>query len=326
MLNTIKLCAIGALITLGISCSKTPELDVSAASKKQIIATHAFDLNAPITALSFTPNDVAPWLGRVIYIDKAGKLFSTDIEGRDPKPVGTGSYLDVFGLMQIKLPGVFLALNRKDGSLNAFIESDNEGRFSAMSTSTSSSISAQTFCQTMRPQEDKALLLTNEGTIVTLDISVVDQVAEIKNSGQVKAPKDTKICVFDDDTTYALSSHKGVHRLHAYKDKKWESQDLDFTPNSFASVTVGGTPSLAILGEKGVLLMDGQDMSAQYALSVADGLSIRGVASADFVSATSAPFGGAAFSEGVIVLSDKSTPRLVFISLGYMGDRLSAVQ
>ncbi len=102
--------------------------------------------------------------------------------------------------------------------------------------------------------------------------------------------------------------------------------ELSFTPRGFASVAIGGRPSLTVLGDEGMLLIDGENLNAAYHLTIADGLSIRGVASADFVSATSAPFGGAAFSEGVIVLSDTSTPRLVFISLGYMSGRLSAVQ
>ena len=325
MANIFRYCALGALITLGTSCSKTPELDVSAASEKQIIATHAFDLSAPIIALSFVPNDVGPWLGRVIYVGADGKLFSTDIEGRAPKPVGTGTYTDVYGLLQVKLPGVFLALSGDSGDLSAFIESDFEGRFSPMTLS-GADLSARSFCQTMDAQGSKIMILAADGAIATLGITVADKVAELTEAGRIKSPKGTTHCAFYANTIYALSSNKDNSSLHVYNEEKWQTMELSFTPRGFASVAIGGRPSLTVLGDEGMLLIDGENLNAAYHLTIADGLSIRGVASADFVSATSAPFGGAAFSEGVIVLSDTSTPRLVFISLGYMSGRLSAVQ
>jgi|GEM_PF-2177679 len=325
MIQSIKCWAIGALLALGTGCSKTPELDVSTAPQKEIIATHAFNTSSPITALSFTPNDVAPWLGRIIYINQDGELYSTDIEGRAPKRVGSGTYSHVNGMLQIKKPGVFFALAKNTGALEAFIESDNEGQFSPLILS-GPPILVRGICQTMTAQSENLLVLTKGGSLVNLNAQISTENVELTQVSSTEAPKNTTNCAYDEQNVYALANQKDTSTLHAYKDSKWHMTALDFTPSGFASLTLKERPALAVLGTEGVLFIDAEDLSTLYHIKITDGLSIRGLESAGFVSVTSAPFGGAAFNEGVIVLSDKSKPRLVFISLGYLNDRLSAVQ
>ena len=112
------------------SCTKpteaTKELPIV-----EMVATHAFDTKTQITALTFIPNNVAPWLGRIIMLDENQHLFSTDIEGRTPLAVNSKTYTDIAGLFRKNAAGVFLAIG-ENGKLEAFIQSDDAGNFKSL--------------------------------------------------------------------------------------------------------------------------------------------------------------------------------------------------
>jgi len=130
----------------------------------EITATHAIAIDESADGIGFVPNNVAPWLGRIILQNSDGGLVSTDIEGRSAQTIterGSGS---TFGLARENASGVFLAINSRNKRLDAFIESDDQGNFASQSYS-GDNISPQTLCTTDNAQQDSASALTADDKI-----------------------------------------------------------------------------------------------------------------------------------------------------------------
>ena len=243
-----------------------------------MVATHAIDLDTSISQLTFVPNSVAPWLGRIIIRDDDGFLFSTDIEGREPKPVGTGKYIDIFGLAREAAPGVFLAIT-EDNKIEAFIETDNEGSFSPLIYS-GESIKAQALCLSKAPSINNATVLTMDGKLNTLDLKIQDTHIEQSIMDSAQAPKRAKTCTA----------------------KQQEQKDYEFALNK-------GNRTL-----KARSLVEGK---LSNKVNVTNGLSVRGAQNIKHVASTQSNYGGGAYAKGVLALVDKDEQRIVFISMSY---------
>lgn len=289
----------------------------------EIVATHAIETETPITHLTFVPNDIAAWLGRVILIDKDNAVFSTDIEGRNPDKTGTQKYSDVTGVNRSQSAGVFLAINKSNNNLEAFVESNDEGQFSPLAYSGSIG-DPQIFCSSDRAGLDEAMLLSTGGNLLSLSLSVNDgddaQISTLEQSirSEIPAPSDTSICAASDTYIYAYAEKNS--RLSIHDGSQWDHLDLGISIESMSALTLRDTPYLIMIAEDAILLFDVSNMTFTRKIEIVPGLSIAGLEKAQFVTATTSNFGGGAFSDGMIALVQKDQQRIVYISLSYFAD------
>lgn len=316
-----KTCLLMGAVTALWACSneKTPE--PTHISTVEIVATHAFDTQTQIETLAFVPNNVAPWLGRLILLDTSGHIFSTDIEGRTPLEINSNVYRDIFGLSLDNAAGVFLAVNDRS-SLEAFIESDDNGGFSPM-TYSGSPLKAASFCKSTTPMTDKVKVLSVDGNIVDLTMNVQSTLVEHLETNSLQAPDGTIACAYDAEHIFVMTrSSKGASAIKVYEAGKWRPVTSPKNIAAFSPVLLNGETNLGYVGNgHNILHTFSQGQSTQ--LVVNNGLSIMGLAKTDFVTATTSNYGGAAFKDGVIVMIDANEQRIVFISRDYAGRKIS---
>lgn len=260
-----------------------------------MVATHAIDLDISVAQLTFVPNSVAPWLGRIILLDGNGRLYSTDIEGRDPKPVGTGKYIDIFGLARESAPGVFLAINI-DNQIEAFIESDDDGNFSPM-TYSGESVKVRRLCAQKQPMTHQLSLLTSHGEYFTLELVISKShishkiISPRPNSKKPDACKSYFPIISTPSKDFAIQSDIKSSGLYlSYTDPMVSNQKL---------------PILEA-----------------YSTHIKNGLSVRGVEHIKSTATTRSNYGGGAYADGVLALVDKNENRVVFISMSYAERKL----
>ena len=244
------------------------------------MATYAFDTKAPIKTLAFVPNDTAPWLGRLILVTDAGHLISTTIEGDDFVDVSQETYTDVFGLNRTKAAGIVIAINEA-GGLEAFIESDDKGGFSAM-TYSGASLHAKHFCRFASPDQGKLRLMDINDKVHSLSFIAKGNVIE------------QKVDITGPDASCATNA----------------SFIYGSNDSAYILTNVDGSAHLNVDGEQ-----------SRYTLSIADGLSIRGTDKTSNIIATRKNYGGAAFKDGVVAFIDSNEPRIVFLSLDYLASK-----
>lgn len=272
--------AAAGLMTLGLAACSGDKINTGDFTVVELVATHAFDTKQPVSSLTFVPNDAAPWLGRIILMTDTGQLLSTDIEGTTFVPVTNQRYREIYGLSRVGAAGLFIAIN-KMGGLEAFIESDDEGGFSAM-TYSGNSLKVERFCLEASPAANTLKLLAIDGKAHVLDFSVTDNV--IEQASQIAA---TSECA-------------GIPNF-AYNEDSYQLSSKDGPINV-------------------------QSQATNYRLSINDGLSIRGLKNANYVNATLANYGGAAFKDGVVAMVDADENRIVFLSLDYMAGKIPKPQ
>ncbi|PHQ60847.1 MAG: hypothetical protein COC03_00395 [Robiginitomaculum sp.] len=294
-----------------IETNELPSIDM--------VATHAIDLDISVAQLTFVPNNTAPWLGRIILMDEAGHLYSTDIEGRDPKPVGSGKYIDIFGLSREAAPGVFLAItgNKK---IEAFIESDNEGNFSPMIYS-GENIDAQGFCLAQDTTTKTAKILTTNSEFKRISINIEDKHLEQK----ILEPD-----LGTQDITENDPAFKNVYEC-VYDDGVFGGEWVSFAENKVKKINATGFGFISSVQEAekledivvntfqfrpantGELLINFNEFRA----NIKNGLSVHGVDNIKYVASTTSNYGGGAYAKGVLALVDKDEDRIVFISMSY---------
>ncbi len=318
------ICALGSWGALS-ACTNKTSLDTESQTVVEMVATHAIDTNDQITSLTFIPNNVAPWLGRIILRTESGKLHATDIEGRTPLKIGTHSYLDTFGIFRKNAAGVFLAINESN-HLEAFIQSDDAGNFKSM-TYSGTGLNVIKFCHSPLPQSNTVKLLTSDGKITTIEIVIQDTVIEHIEISTNKAPQDTIACAYDDAKIYALSksasTSTSIHIANLLAMKNWTLRQS--IPNILTLHLLGYSQNqhLGVISDIMHLLSVQTERTDNFEVSIKDGLSIRGLARVDYVQATTANYGGGAFKGGVIAMIDTQSPRIVFVSLEYAQSRLT---
>ena len=154
------------------------ELNGSAASRPsnpadmEMRATSDLYAPAPITQISFVPNNVASWLGHIIMVDENGDLHRATTNSK-VIPVKKGSFKDVIGLDRPNKAGAFLALT-ESGRLQAYIEADDDGNFKVIPLS-APEISLQQFCQANTADEGRILARTDNGELRAYDIEFADE-------------------------------------------------------------------------------------------------------------------------------------------------------
>jgi hypothetical protein len=316
------LTTISALGLITIACSgANVTVTITDLPVIEVMATHAIETENKTTSLTFVPNDVAPWLGRLVLSDSEAILYTTDIEGREPHKTNPQQYADIVGLNRQQSSGVFLALSREDKKLDAFIESNEEGHFSVVSYS-GAELNPKSFCISDRPKIDQVRLLSAENKIIDISVSVkANQGAQMSMIEQqviteMDALPNAALCAYSGDNTYTLSPETSI--LGVNEGQGWDEVFLPAGTTAFTPVTLNNSPYLLLLNGSDILVFDVYTYEFESRISVSSGLSIAGFDQADFVVATSSNFGGGAFNAGLIAFGHTNENRIVFISLSYI--------
>ena len=300
------------LITLPACSDKseqsTPQSNAASIVKDivtiDMVATSSIDTEVPVAQLTFVPNSVAPWLGRIILLDETGHLYSTDINGHTPKPVGTGTYIDIFGLARDKAAGVFLAIT-KDNKIQAFIESDDDGNFSPMIYS-GEDIDAKGFCLALSPSDKHAKVLTNKSKYQYLDLTINGNALSQTKSKTSKAPKNTVDCAMEstlgNTNWFSQTVKKGQKKTHRGAARLQVNEIVQYFAQPYAA--------------QGLYLSSPQDNNP-FNIIIKNGLSIRGLNHVKYITSTKSNYGAGGYNTGVLALVDADANRIVFISLSY---------
>ena len=276
-----------AFFTSGlVTCSDKPNdiptiIETKELPTIEMVSTHAIDLDISVSKLTFVPNSTAAWLGRIILLDDAGHLYSTDIEGRAPKPVGTGKYLDILGLVREAASGVFLAIT-DDNKIEAFIESDDIGNFSQMIYS-GAEIAILTFCPKDSSEDSQINVLTLNGKYKTMELNIDNGSIAQEVYDTISPPKQSSSCL-------------------------WQYATIGDNLNNF-NVVEGKT--------SGLYFYQIAPSDREYNVNIKNGLSVRGVEHVKYIASTQSNYGGGAYANGVLALVDADEDRVVFISLSY---------
>ena len=306
LLLAASMLAFGLSACSGKSDDKATIVETQDLPTIDMVATHAIDLDMSVAQLTFVPNSVAPWLGRIILLDDNGRLYSTDIEGREPKPVGSGKYIDIFGLAREAAPGVFLAINT-DNHIEAFIESDNDGNFSPMIYS-GEDIDAKLLCIAFAPAKSSAQILDASNFINTTELSLIDNVIQLETIDSFTFGAKIYDCSYDVLNYGVKTKYETVLR----------SKDEPRSGIGFVGTTGAQEYFLVSLNKLtglSAINIVGEVDSLQ--IKIKNGLSVRGLEHVKYVASTQSNYGGGAYADGVLALVDKDENRIVFISLGY---------
>lgn len=304
-----------ALSTLQ-ACSADNPMNMDTAIPVTMVATHAFDTDTQITSVAFVPNNVAPWLGRLILLDDAGHLFSTDIEGRTAIALAPKKYLDIFGLSLDNAAGVFLAINNNN-DLEAFLESDDKGNFTPMAYS-GQPLKVSAFCMSATPSSGGTRVLTADGEIVELMISINQNVAEQTLGKTHKNDKTRGACHTNTDANPKI----WLQTIRRSTPEAFNPLAKTTNPVKTLTGTFGPTRFMSALDGK-LVSEDIQNPDILYTIIVGNGLSIKGIEKVNSLTATTANYGGAAFADGLIAMIDNNEQRIVFLSREYVERKIT---
>ena len=311
-----------SLLLTACSSDNSKKQNLSGIPILEIAATHAIATDSKVTNLAFSPNNIAASLGRII-LNNDPELSSTDIEGRTAMKISAGNHADIYGLARENQAGVFFAINRKNKSLEAFIESDDEGNFKPLSYS-GENVSPESFCQTDQLSPDQARILTTNNEIATLTYKIAegDQAklspVEQTISERISFPKDSAQCAFSGSLTYTLSA--AGNRLDIYDSSDWSNTALPMTVTDIAPLNLGQSPFLLMLSKNEIYLFNVDKREVQNKILIKSGLSIGGLEKASFIKTTTSNFGGGAFNEGLVAFGQADDNRIVFVSLPYLAN------
>ncbi len=314
MIRNILIISAAATVLLS-ACNRATDI-APPSDVKTLSATHAFDTPAPIKQVAFSPNDVASWLGAIAMVTDDGQLLITNIEGKQPKLQSGGPYKDVIGTNRKGKPALFLALT-SGGELRPFIEADNEGNFKAIPISTDAG-KLSLLCKTEGGDETNELtVITTDGEIVTLNTELSESALIHKDTVLGKA-KDVSGCAADGGIQITLSRGN----LSVGSEDKVK---IGNTAPGPAINRLNGRVHLFVSRPQSPVLSvyEGSDLTQSIDFNIESGLSIGGLERASGVWATSAPFGGSGFNDGLIAVADADAPRLVILSKSYVERALS---
>ena len=314
MMKSVILLSAAALALT--ACSRAGDAPAAQQESQKLSATHAIDTPAPVTALAFSPNDVASWLGAIAMITDSGQLLITNIEGIKPKPQSGGPFKDVIGANRDGQPALFFALTQT-GELRAFVEADDEGNFKALPISSETQNTAL-LCKSAGGLTDALTVITAGGDIVTLATDIQSS-AVLRKAETLGKAENASACVVSGKQVFTLSGNK-------LSENGGKSVKIDPTAGGLAIFNAGSQSYLATSkpGNPALSLYSAGDLTRAGSFDIASGLSIGGLdGGAGGVWATSEAFGGSGFNAGVVALSDNNDSRLVIMSKSYILSELA---
>ncbi|HFE38341.1 MAG TPA: hypothetical protein ENK06_08000 [Gammaproteobacteria bacterium] len=320
-------------LLMGTSCAESeqqiplPPIITS----KTLDATHAVTLETKAVELVFIPNEVAPWLGRIVYTSTGGSAISMDIENRNISMFKLGVTKSLLGLSFHKQPGVFLSLNQNN-QVESLLESGDHGQFVTI-ISSGAPVHAVSFCQVAKAQGKDIYVLEAKSRIqkysvalsVQPDAKNLSRLTFTKDDGfDLKAPENTVACYVDKGHLYSLQSKDKRTGLSSYSTQSntWQTSTLKYPSLDLVPVKLGQDMYFAFStqGYLGLFRTDRPEDVEFY--SITDGLSIKGMDKVSKVYATANKFGGTAFNQGVMALLNDDAKRIVYISTSYIADQV----
>lgn len=284
-----------------------------------IRATGDIETPVPMVDASFVPNNVASWASQIILLSDGGDIWRTNSDGERPLLISKGTYRDVHGLTRDNSSGVFLAA-LPDGRASAFVERDDIGNFKPMTVS-QGSFGIKTFCNGGGEQVG---FIDMDGNLQTLTATFNDDISvELAPTAFSEPPAPLFTCSFDaNGDVFATSEIK--NKLHTYTltDKTWQSYTGDIKTRNLTWLQVEDIDlGLGLSPDSTAMTLLTENIASR--LMIEDGLSIRGLENTSFVAGTDAPM-GSAYNEGIILMGDANTDRIVLLSLDYAGRVLAA--
>lgn len=274
------------------------------------------DISSPAAMIqaAFLPNPVASMgagfalnlPGDILLLSDNGDIWRTTTEGEKPELIAEGDFTDITGYSPDGAPGVILALTGT-GSLTAFVKNEDGSEVRRLAVSQGGT-AIKAFCKGVDT------VIGTDGKLHKLTGAVSDNtVIEIAAQAMDSKISNASTCHGGGTLDLLVSTEKR-------DTQHWQLiSDGDVSPVK----TAKGLTSLSPLNSDTYIGLDQANGSplimkenAVAKLIIEDGLSIRGLDQAAFVTSTQAPM-GTTFSNGLILLSDANEPRLVMISMEY---------
>ena len=307
-----------------------------------LFATHAFDVPAPIARIAFTPNDVASWLGVIGMLTTDGHFYTSFVEGDNVNAISLDRHIDIIGLNHPKAPGMFLTL-LEGGELRAYIESDDTGGFTALSISAGAPNIVK-LCDSAPLAGDKspAYVITDSGDIKSYMVDSQDGNFTITEAPiapkATSGPDPIELCAAS-TRDVALITQGGDAPLTALINQTFKD------PNAPDYIDYGNKAGLSAIKKAGAYaqrtahagakeshldtvfaVYSAESRARLYNFTIEQGLSISGLSRARAIAATSSPFGGSGFNDGIIALADAEDDRIVILSRSYLIDQVKAAE
>lgn len=307
----------------------------------KLFATHAFDVPAPIARIAFTPNDIASWLGVIGMLSTDGHFYSSFVEGDKVRAISLDKHIDIIGLNHPKAPGMFLTI-LASGELRAYIESDDNAGFTALPLKGNAPKIIK-LCESAPLRADKSpiYVITDSGDIKSYMIAS-DQDSftltdvPLPSAGDAQdAFSPAELCAASTADLTLLS------RTEAALTAMINQTARNDNTSDFSSF--GGSTGLSAVVKSDLYTQRGaHHIASESALNtvfavykasqrarlhnftIEQGLSISGLNRARAIAATSSPFGGSGFNDGIIALADAEDDRIVILSRSYLINQMKA--
>jgi len=289
---------------------KSEMITVPPDSDYQISVTSDLETSDRVKAVTFVPNSAASWLGAVVLLTEDGALYRTNGQSSKPVKISDGPYKDVFGFARQAQPGVFLALEN-NGSLDAFIEIDDAGNFDPIPLSFGGSPIAQ-FCTDSIPKDTNLWAITETSTKKLAVTIQENKAVELIENDIITLPKGTQpvACATNTSDEVWVLTDKGLFK-HA--EQNWQQSPYPASAQNLV-VLPGNDVLLSSQSPYAHILLT--DERNTQAISLSDGLSIRGIDAVSYVTVTNANL-GSTFSDGVLIAVDGENQRLVMVARDY---------
>jgi len=285
------------------------KIDSAGLKSIEIAATYAFETRSDVAMLATSPNDVASWLGAVGVLGTDGQLRFSDIEAVSTKPV-SGNYSMVIGFDRAKAPALFAAIN-PNGTWRGFVESSNTFDFSPVAI-VGAPPGDTMICQPFGAATTTLSALSPEG-LVTYSATISDDGVLTLNAGEPSAikVKDPASCLAAPDGSVIVSEPDKTIRFGS------DGTAIRVSRIRYSSLATLVDEVLLGVYDTNLYAIDAATLEPIKKLSIEAGMSIQGAESIGKVFVTPSPFGGTAFNEGAVFLTDADKDRVVVISRGY---------
>ena len=312
MKYTLYISAVLAISLAACSGQKDTNIQVEALPIK---ATYAFEAKSNAAMIAASPNDVASWLGAVAVLGQDGTLSFSDIEANRSNAV-SGSYEQVIGFDRVKAPALFAAVNR-NGNWRGFVESSDTFDFSPAAVVGAPDKSSIICAPTYGAAKDSLRAITGADlSHYNISISTDGILSLSKGDTHPTKLKGVKFCSTTRDGSIIAGTDEGLSRIAP------DGIGIAVAKTMFSSAAVLDEKILLAVSKGRLFEVDSETLEVGRQLSIESGLSIGGIENVGKIYVTSAAFGGIAFNDGAVFVTDADSARVVVVSRRYFLSQL----